>query len=197
MEIKKLNALVTFMPGINQSRADKQFKVNDFNYYTQASFEDDFNHVDSFSRPKTETMASKNFVTEQEDIVINNSLQMAAKVGKENKGKVLSINFTKVEFKNDQLDKNYFLYLFNVFKDVKRQKEKEMQGTGVIQKIPLKALGNIKIPLLPIVEQQKIGNIYIETLRLQSELSQFSRTLEEFSYSLLEGAIKDGNKNEK
>ncbi|MDM5143455.1 hypothetical protein ICE98_00526 [Lactococcus lactis] len=121
-------------------------------------------------------------------------------MGKENKGKVLSINFTKVEFKNDQLDKNYFLYLFNVFKDVKRQKEKEMQGTGVIQKIPLKALGNIKIPLLPIVEQQKIGKFISKLYALQSELSQFSRTLEEFSYSLLEGQskmeIKMKNKSE-
>lgn len=49
-------------------------------------------------------------------------------VGKANAGKVPSLNFTKVEFKHDRLDKRYFIYLFNAYRDVKRQKERELQG---------------------------------------------------------------------
>ena len=124
------------------------------------------------------------------DVVINNSLQLATMVGKNNVGKVLSINFTKVEIDNKQLDKRYFLFMFNTYKDVKRQKERELQGTGAVLRIPLRALGEITIPVVTLEEQKKIGKIYIERIKLQSKLNKYSDLIEQFTNSIIEEALK-------
>ncbi|WP_010051079.1 hypothetical protein [Carnobacterium maltaromaticum] len=42
------------------------------------------------------------------DIVINNSLYLATMVGKSNVGKILTLNYTKLEFSNDGHSKEYF-----------------------------------------------------------------------------------------
>ena len=111
-------------------------------------------------------------------------------VGKNNVGKVLSINFTKVEIDNKQLDKRYFLFMFNTYKDVKRQKERELQGTGAVLRIPLRALGEITIPVVTLEKQKKIGKIYIERIKLQSKLNKYSDLIEQFTNSIIEEALK-------
>ena len=72
------------------------------------------------------------------DIVISNIQQKAVRIGKSNAGKVIPLNFTKVEFRKQALDKNYFLYLFNSNKFIQRQKEREQQG-NVLQKLSTKS----------------------------------------------------------
>lgn len=110
-------------------------------------------------------------------------------IGKSNAGKVIPLNFTKVEFNKQTLDKNYFLYLFNSNKFIQRQKEREQQG-NVLQKLSTKALGELKIPVIPLEKQKKIGEVYSKTLKLQGELIRYSDLLEQFSTQILEKTLQ-------
>ncbi|MDP1498572.1 restriction endonuclease subunit S [Bacillus velezensis] len=190
MEKRKLNEFVTFVPGINPTRAQKQFETQKINYYDQASFEADYNREDVAVEEEAKPLFQNNLSLNEGDVVISNSLQLATIVGKNNVGKVLSLNFTKIEFDSEQLDKKYFLYLFNAHKDVKQQKERGAQGSGPILRIPLRALGEIIIPVAPIEEQKKIGAIYVETLKLQNKLSQYADLIGQFTSSIIEETLK-------
>ncbi|MFB5560282.1 restriction endonuclease subunit S [Bacillus cereus] len=190
LEKRKINEFVTFVPGINPTRAQKQFGTQKINYYDQASFEADYNHEDVVVEGKSEFSNHNNPSLNEGDVVISNSLQLATMVGKNNVGKVLSLNFTKIEFDSEQLDKRYFLYLFNAYKDVRRQKERELQGNGPVLRIPLRALGEIIVPVVPIEEQKKIGAIYLETLKLQNKLNKYANLIEQFTSSILEENLR-------
>ncbi len=192
MEKRLLKEFITFIPGINSTRAQKQFDNQVLNYYDQASFDYDLSHQDVATDSHVEDLASNKASLKEGDVVISNGLQRAAIVGKSNAGKLLSLNFTKVELDKNRLDSRYFLYLFNVFKDVKVQKERELQGTGPIRKIPISSLEKITIPIIPMDEQIKIGSVYTETLKLQSKLNLYSELLGKFTTSVLEESLKEG-----
>ncbi|MGE7910784.1 restriction endonuclease subunit S [Lysinibacillus xylanilyticus] len=190
LEKRKLNEFVTFVPGINPTRAQKQFGTQTINYYDQASFEADYTHEDVVVEDEIKPLFQNNLSLNEGDVVISNSLQLATIVRKNNVGKVLSLNFTKIEFDGEQLDKRYFLFLFNAYKDVRRQKEKELQGSGPVLRIPLRALGEIIIPDVLIDEQKKIGAIYLETLKLQNKLNKYANLIEQFTSSILEENLR-------
>lgn len=196
MKKREMKEFVTFIPGINQTRAQKQFGIDEVQYYDQKSFEADYKHVEVFVEKDMKSQFLNELSLNEGDVVISNSLQLATIVGKNNVGKVLSLNFTKVEIDKKQLDKRYFLFMFNVYKDVKRQKERELQGSGPILKIPLRALGEITIPIVAIEEQKNIGKIYIETMKLQSKLNKYSDLIEQFTNSIIEETLKGGLENE-
>jgi restriction endonuclease S subunit len=190
LEKRKLKEVVTFVPGINPTRAQKKFETKVMNYYDQPSFEADYTHEDVVVDDGEKSLSQKNPSLTEGDVVISNSLQLATMVGKNNVGKVLSLNFTKIGFDSEQLDKRYFLFLFNAYKDVKHQKERELQGNGSVLRIPLRALGEISIPLPPLEEQKKIGAIYTETLKLQSKLNKYAELTEQFASSIIEETLK-------
>lgn len=190
MEKRGLKEFVTFVPGINPTRAQKQFSTQVINYYDQSSFETDYNHGDVVFEDESKSLSLNNLSLNKGDVVISNSLQLATMVGKINVGKVLSLNFTKIEFHSEQLDKRYFLFLFNAYKDVKRQKERELQGSGPVLRIPLRALGEIIVPVVPIEEQKKIGAIYVETLKLQSKLNKYADLIGQFTNSIIEETLE-------
>lgn len=190
LEKKGLKEFVTFVPGINPTRAQKQFGTKVINYYDQPSFEADYNHEDVVVVDEEKSLSQNNPSLNEGDVVISNSLQLATMVGKNNVGKVLSLNFTKIEFNSKQFDKRYFLFLFNAYKDVRRQKERESQGNGPVLRIPLRALGEIIVPVVPLEEQKKIGAIYSETLKLQSKLNKYSDLIEQFASSIIEETLK-------
>ncbi|MCU0155921.1 restriction endonuclease subunit S domain-containing protein [Bacillus safensis] len=190
MKKSKLNEFVTFVPGINPTRAQKQFETQEINYYDQASFEADYHREDVAVEEKEKPLFQSNLSLNEGDVVISNSLQLATIVGKNNVGKVLSLNFTKIEFDIERFDEGYFLYLFNANKEVKRQKERELQGTGPILRIPLRALGEMIVPVVPIEEQKKIGTIYVETMKLQNKLSQYADLIGQFTSTVIEGTLK-------
>lgn len=188
---RAIKEFVTFVPGINQTRAQKQFGIEAVNYYDQQSFEADYKHVEVFVENEIKSLSINNLSLNEGDVVLSNSLQLATMVGKNNVGKVLSLNFTKVEIDNKQLDKRYFLFMLNTYKDVKRQKERELQGTGPVLKIPLRALGEITIPVVTLEEQKKIGKIYIERMKLQSKLNKYSDLIEQFTNSIIGEALRE------
>lgn len=190
LDKRGLKEFVTFIPGINPTRAQKQFGIQVINYYDQVSFEADYNHENVFVEDGAKSLSQNNPSLNEGDVVISNSLQLATMVGKNNVGKVLSLNFTKIEFDSEQLDKRYFLFLFNAYKDVRRQKERELQGSGPVLRIPLRALGEIIVPVVPLEEQKKIGAIYAETLKVQSKLNKYADLIEQFTSSIIEETLK-------
>ena len=184
---RRLSDYVTFVSGVNPTRANKQ--IDDvIVYYEQSDFNNDFNHLDGYEIEENPSDFGKQTLKEG-DIVISNIQQKAVMIGKSNAGKVISLNFTKVEFKKQTLDKNYFLYLFNSNKAIQRQKEREQQG-DVLQKLSTKALGELKIPVIPLKKQKKIGEAYSKTLKLQGELIRYSTLLEQFSTQILEKTLQ-------
>ena len=192
MEKRKLSDFVSFVQGVNQSRAEKQFGDQEIPYYDQASFEDDYRHYNEMNQEEKINESFTSEVTlDKRDIVISNSLQRATMVGETNIGKVLSINFTKVSFINEELDKRYFLYLFNNYQDIQRQKERELQGTGPILRLTKQSLEKLIIPIVPLKEQRQIGAIYVESLKAQSKLSEYARLLEKFTGAMLENKLKE------
>ncbi|MEJ8307337.1 restriction endonuclease subunit S [Saccharibacillus sacchari] len=190
MERRPLKEFVSFTPGINPTRAQKQFGNQKMNYYDQQSFEADYRHEEIFVENEIKHLAEETPSLNKGDVVISNSLQLAAIVSRNNVGKVLSLNFTKIEFNSEKFDKRYFLFLFNAYKDVKRQKEKELQGTGAILRIPLRSFSDINVPIVPLKEQKNIGAIYLETLKLQSKLSKYTNLIEQFTNSIIEETLK-------
>lgn len=184
---RRLSDYVTFVSGVNPTRANKQ--IDDvIVYYDQSDFNNDFNHLDGYEIEENPSDFGKQTLKEG-DIVISNIQQKAVMIGKSNAGKVIPLNFTKVEFKKKTLDKNYFLYLFNSNKSIQRQKEREQQG-NVLQKLSTKALGDLKIPVIPLGKQKKIGEAYSKTLKLQGELIRYSTLLEQFSIQILEKTLQ-------
>lgn len=190
LEKRALKELVTFVPGINPTRAQRQFGTEIINYYDQASFEADYNHEEKVAENGVKSLSLNTPTLNEGDVVISNSLQLATMVGKDNVGKVLSLNFTKIEFDSEELDKGYFLFLFNAYKEVRRQKERELQGVGPVLRIPLRSLGEITVPVVPLEEQKKIGAIYSETLKLQSKLTQYADLIGQFTSSIIEETLK-------
>ncbi len=184
----KINECVTFVPGMNQTRVNNNIGLN---YYDQSSFDEDYKHEKVYIENYEKKVDANNRYLTLGDIVISNSLQRATIVGSSNVGKVLSLNFTKVNIDSKKIDQGYFLYLFNENKSIRRQKDKEMQRSGAVYRIPLKSLSEIIIPVVSIEEQRKIGGIYIETLKLQSKLSEYSELIDQFINGIIEESLRE------
>ena len=104
-----LRDYVTFVSGINPTRAKMENTV----FYDQNDFMNDY-YLD---RGSIINNYDKSFKLEEGDVVISLALQQAAIVSKGNHGKILTLNFIKVVFENELLDKYYFVYLFNSYLD--------------------------------------------------------------------------------
>ena len=175
MDYYQLGDLLSFTAGVNPTRFEKQNQES-LCFYDQASFESDL-------KPKSHTLATdKRYETSLSlvagDVVISSPLRLATIVGEDNEGKILTLNFIKVNIKGG-LDKFYFLYLFNQSRDIQRQKERELQGTGASMRIPVKSLERIRIPLPP-----------IELLLLQTQLRKYSQLLEATVQTSLEQILR-------
>lgn len=194
---KKLKEFVKFIPGINQSRLEASYVIPAIKYYDQSAFESDFYFQNDLEKEKDFKEVPGLPCLCLDDVVISCTKQAAAIVGKKNENKILPINFIHVEFWNQCLDKRYFLFLFNSFKDVQRQKERETQGIGLVQKIPLRSLGEIQVPYIAMPQQKLIGDAYVEMLRLQNKLKKYSELGEALTCQILENVLEEARRNEK
>lgn len=185
-----LGRVATFTPGTNQSRMEKQLKGKRIIYYDQDSFEKDCQYHTKEQTPLESLEYLEKFSVREGEIVISNSLHLATMVSKENAHKVLPLNFTKVDINSEKLDPYYFIYMFNEYREVQRQKERELQGTGMVMRLSIKSLESLKIPFIPLEEQKKIGTVYIETQRLEIQLAQYAKLLQQFTSTLLEENLK-------
>lgn len=190
MESHTLKNYVFFVPGKNQTKLKKQL-----DYYDQASFEDDYLHMEDIHESGGNQLSEESAL-KAGDVLISNSTYQATIVGRGNAGKVPTLNFSKVEFHSKGLDKYYFVYLFNCYPEILRQKERELQGNGVIRRISTKSLGKFMIPIVALEEQEKIGKIYMEILNAQAKLRKESNLLEQFTNQIIEGRLRGKESNE-
>lgn len=103
-----LKNCVSFTPGINPSR----IQTTDLEFYDQNDFVNDYNFINKVNI-KDKSFDSENLLKLKEgDVVISVVTRQAAIVSKGNDGKILTLNFIKVDFDNDFLDKNiFYIYL--------------------------------------------------------------------------------------
>lgn len=182
-----LRDCVSFTPGINPSRV----QISNFEFYDQNDFVNDY----IFEETEKTSVGTEDFLRVKEgDVVISVVMRQAAIVSKGNDGKILTLNFIKVDFDNDFLDKKYFLYLFNSYSSVKRQKERMLQGTGAVLKIPVKSLNDIEIPIISMSEQVKIGEAYKKTVCLNNYLDKYKSLMEKCANSILEESVRGREK---
>lgn len=190
MEIRRLSEFVDFDPGINQTRAEKKLGQQEISYYDNQSFERDLKKIQVKREVQNYQPNFSEFAVQLGDVVINNTTQLAAIVGPTNVGRVLSLNFTRVNFNSSQLDQNYFVYLFNEYTDLQKQKAQQLQGTGTTVRITSKALEHFVIPVIPLAEQQKMGLAYTKVIELQSNLTLYGSLLEDLTKSMLKDNLK-------
>lgn len=189
---KLIREIAELIPGVNQSRVDKLGNDENSCFYDQRMFEADLNEMYKNVHLITNSFEEPSYVLNAGDIVISNSMQLATIVGSSVKQRILTLNFVKVKLDND-IDKAYFVYLFNLNKEIQKQKEKETQSMGVVQRITLRSLESIEIPILKKEQCKRIGNVYVEMLRNQDNLNRYVDLIGMLTYSILEQSL--GGKN--
>lgn len=189
---KLIREIAELIPGVNQSRVDKLGNDENSCFYDQRMFEADLNEMYKNVHLITNSFEEPSYVLNAGDIVISNSMQLATIVGSSVKQRILTLNFVKVKLDND-IDKAYFVYLFNLNKEIQKQKEKETQSMGVVQRITLRSLESIEIPILKKEQCKRIGNVYVEMLRNQDNLNRYVDLIGMLTYSMLEQSL--GGKN--
>lgn len=189
---KLIREIAELIPGVNQSRVDKLGNDENSCFYDQRMFEADLNEMYKNVHLITNSFEEPSYVLNAGDIVISNSMQLATIVGSSVKQRILTLNFVKVKLDND-IDKAYFVYLFNLNKEIQKQKEKETQSMGLVQRITLRSLETIEIPILKKEQCERIGNVYVEMLRNQDNLNRYVDLIGMLTYSMLEQSL--GGKN--
>lgn len=186
---KKIADFVKLTQGINQTRL-KQSGTYDIVLYDQSSFEEDL-LIDTTPNDVyyNEELRAQDGVSVG-DVVINTMKQTAAIVSKENAGKILSMNFLKVDFINGGIDKRYFVYLFNANKMMKRQKDRETQGTYAVLKIPISSLKELEIPYISLEDQRKIGLAYTKMMATKRKYQKLMEANELLTLEILEQKTK-------
>ena len=192
VEQRKMGEFARFVQGVNPTRIEKKLVIKSEDYYDQNAFDYDFNGDSELEVTVVSGNYYDEFILAEGDVVINNRLQLATLVSEKNVGKVYSLNFTKVMLQSG-LNKKYFLYVFNAYTDVKRQKNRETQGTGVLSASPRlsnKALGELVIPVPLLEVQSEIGEAYFESVRLKRKLDRYGQLIEKLTAGLLEGRLQ-------
>lgn len=181
MELKNY---IYLTQGINSSRVS----VSIDQLYDQQSFEKDYIQA---SLPNDHLYDEKNSdaYVKPGDVVINNMNQKAAIVSKENQGKLLTGNFYKAEFLTAQLDKSYFVYLYNENKEVIKEKNKQLQGTANVQKMTKTGLNLLNLPIVSLQLQQKIGQSYLRLQQLKQKMYLRMAYLDQLTLQVLEEKI--------
>lgn len=147
MVLRNLGDIMIFSLGKNPTRIKEQ----DVSLYLPENFEDD--------------LYCLNKQNDKSECIINLIKSKAAPISTNNGNKCLTSNFLKCEFDGKILDKWYFCYQFNEGKDLEQQITMYHQGTTLsVKKLNVKIIGELKIKLLEIGKQRKIGEIYRQSL---------------------------------
>lgn len=192
MSLEKLRAYIELAPGLNLSRYDESDKVEGYTLYDQAMFERDLYNIDRHEE-YVDLYKGEPYLLNEGDVVISVSSQLATIVGKSDSILVLPNNFIKVVFKTSELDREYFVYLFNASQGLKRQKSREAQGIKEhIQRLTQKGILDLLVPILPLTEQVKIGKVYVESLKLQMLIERKKSLLGKLVEQVLEDCSGGG-----
>lgn len=182
MKTYRFDNFIDFVQGVNQSRIER---LDDYELlYDNSCFNLDYESM--YTNAKSLNFSKDINYLVSGDIVISISLQKATVVSMENEGKILPINFVKVNFKDERLDKTYFLYLMNFNKIVKKCIDRNVQGSGIVQRITLNSLGKIEIELPEMEIQKRIGEVYLQMIKMQKKINEYSNLIGKMTYSILE-----------
>lgn len=192
VDMRKLDEFVKLTPGINQTRLKQTGNMDEIELYDQGLFEKDLFIDTEPNDILFDGVAKADVKVVNGDVVINQMKQAATIISSDNSGKLLTMNFIKVDFLNKDLDKRYFIYLFNANRDVARQKERETQGTAAVLKMPIRSIEQIEIPFLPLKEQQKIGLCYKRMLSIKKKHEDLARNKELLTLEILERKTRAG-----
>lgn len=191
-ELREFSEFIRIFPGTNQSRLSKDEK-SEISLYDLKAFDEDFKKGTAATN-KNDSLSPQSTL-EAGDVVINTSNYLATIVDRLNQGKTITTNFLRVAFLNENLDRAYFMYLFNESMFLQQQKVRDSQGSTVV-KLSAKAIEAMQFPLPPIHKQQQLGQSYLKLLLLKKQLSQLSKSYSDLTLSLLENSIQGDYINE-
>lgn len=161
---RKLNEIADITQGSILTRIKSQcgmnisvFTMQELSYYVNLS--DDKGEVSSLTIDK---MKYENIcLSKKNDVLIGLSSGKSMVVEKNDTGKLIISNFARVRIHDSSIiDPYYLCWLINENKDIQKEIKSLTQGTSRVSILPLTFLKEIKILLLPIEQQKKIGAIY-------------------------------------
>ncbi|MFV0498528.1 MAG: restriction endonuclease subunit S [Bacilli bacterium] len=183
---KKIREIAKLSRGVNTTR----FRSNNedgVELYDQQSFNYDSEFYEEHNVVSNKQIEDDKYLNKG-DIVISNLTQKAVIVSSTNQGKIITANFTKVELKIN-LNKGYFIYLYNNSSNVQKQKQQNTLDSGVIQILNNKSMENIEIDIVDEELQEQIGVAYLTTRKLMTNLNKSAELVEKLTNTIIENKI--------
>ncbi|HJE45276.1 restriction endonuclease subunit S [Levilactobacillus namurensis] len=157
----QLDDLVTMKTGVNQLRL-KDSSVDLYGYQDLVA---DLGRSVAQSETAEAAASEKSYQVVVGDIVFSTLQNTASIVTAETAGKVLTQNFVRWRIKHHQIDPRYLCYCVNQTDAVKRQLARFLEGSHVANKLSLKTLRTLEIPVPPREEQDLWGRLYFNLQR--------------------------------
>lgn len=161
----QLDDLVTMKTGVNQLR----LKDPAADLYGYQDLVADLGRL--VAQPTQERADEQSYQVVVGDIVFSTLQNTASIVTAETAGKVLTQNFVRWRIKHHQIDPRYLCYCVNQTDAVKRQLARFLEGSHVANKLSLKTLRTLEIPVPPREEQELWGRLYFN-LQQQATLQE-------------------------
>ena len=155
----QLDDLVTMKTGVNQLR----LKDPAADLYGYQDLVADLGRL--VAQPTQERADEQSYQVVVGDIVFSTLQNTASIVTAETAGKVLTQNFVRWRIKHHQIDPRYLCYCVNQTDAVKRQLARFLEGSHVANKLSLKTLRTLEIPVPPREEQDLWGRLYFNLQR--------------------------------
>jgi hypothetical protein len=181
----KLEEVVSFKPGNNTTRLKEKEGFENLEFYSGDDFQSDLTSGTSV-RTNEEKKMDELVVVQAGDIVINVMSQQAAVVSEASAGKVLTINFVRVDMTTEILDASYFYYYFMANEAMRRQLTIESMGTGSIRRLTVRQLKEMTIELLPYDKQVLIGGAYFDMLKVNASYHKLIDDTKKLTIAVLE-----------
>lgn len=168
--MNKLKNMVEFVSGSPQFRIIETSDISapQYTYYGQSDLEADLVDMDpNGSDGKQVRTFDKVNTLCQGDVVFSLISGKSAIVGVKHRGYLYTQNYVKL-VTGDKVDSKYLAFLLNEDPFIKKQFQKELQGSQVL-KYTLKQVKELELPDLPPIDRQRIiGDIYFYQLRLEA-----------------------------
>ena len=155
----QLDDLVTMKTGVNQLR----LKDPAADLYGYQDLVADLGRL--VAQPTQERADEQSYQVVVGDIVFSTLQNTASIVTAETAGKVLTQNFVRWRIKHHQIDPRYLCYCVNQTDAVKRQLARFLEGSHVANKLSLKTLRTLEIPVPAREEQDLWGRLYFNLQR--------------------------------
>ncbi|WOV86679.1 restriction endonuclease subunit S [Sporosarcina oncorhynchi] len=190
--MRKLSDVVEFVSGSPQFRITEVFDVEAplYTYYGHSNIDDDLvDIVSSNSDSKQVRTQDRVNTLDAGDIIFSLISGNSTIVRKGHEGYLYTQNYVKL-IPAENIDSKYLVYLLNEDKSIRKQFLMGLQGSQVL-KYTLRQVKELEIPKLPqIGNQQIIGEIYFNQLRLQALRNRAANNEKIILLEKLKGASK-------